>query len=64
MAFLLLIGGVRKGTKIGLGYEGVRNCIKCYVSRHIKTIGFSFYLAILLILGINRLIFDGVAIFL
>ena len=37
MAFLLLIGGVRKGTKIGLGYEGVRNCIKCYVSRHIET---------------------------
>ena len=30
MAFLLLIGGVRKGTKIGLGYEGIRNCIKCY----------------------------------
>lgn len=39
MAFLLIIGGVRKGTKIGLGYEGVRNCIKCYVSRHIETIG-------------------------
>ena len=39
MAFLLLIGGVRKGTKIGLGYEGVRNCIKCYVSRHKKSIG-------------------------
>ena len=38
MAFLLLIGGVRKGTKIGLGYEGVRNCIKCYVSRHKRTI--------------------------
>ena len=71
MAFLLLIGGVRKGTKIGLGYEGVRNCIKCYVSRHIETIGlipkisvlFSFYLAILLILGINRLIFGRVALF-
>ena len=39
MAFLLLIGGVRKGTKIGLGYEGVRNCIKCYVSRHRSRIG-------------------------
>ena len=39
MAFLLLIGGVRKGTKIGLGYEGVRNCIKCYVSRHRWLIG-------------------------
>ena len=39
MAFLLLIGGVRKGTKIGLGYEGVRNCIKSYVSRHIELIG-------------------------
>ena len=38
MAFLLLIGGVRKGTKIGLGYEGVRNCIKCYVSRHKRAI--------------------------
>ena len=39
MAFLLLIGGVRKGTKIGLGYEGVRNCIKCYVSRHLRKLG-------------------------
>ena len=39
MAFLLLIGGVRKGTKIGLGYEGVRNCIKCYNSRHIELLG-------------------------
>ena len=56
MAFLLLIGGVRKGTKIGLGYEGVRNCIKCYVSRHIETtelipkisVLFSFLRAILL----------------
>lgn len=39
MAFLLLIGGVRKGTKIGLGYEVVRDCIKCYVSRHLGSIG-------------------------
>ena len=39
MAFLLLIGGVRKGTKIGLGYEGVRNCIKCYVSRQKENYG-------------------------
>ena len=30
---------VRNGTKIGLGYEGVRNCIKCYVSRHFEVIG-------------------------
>ena len=56
----MLIGGVRKGTKIGLEYEGVRNCIKCYVSRHIETtelipkisVLFSFLRAILLVLGI------------
>lgn len=29
--------GVRKGTKNRLGYEGVRNCIKCYVSRQSKS---------------------------
>lgn len=56
---------VRKRQKGTNFYEGVRNCIKCYVSRHIETIGlipkvsvlFSFYRAILLILGINCLIF-------
>ena len=50
MAFLLLIGGVRKGTKIGLGYEGVRYCIKSYVSRHIETIGLIPKISVLFIL--------------
>ena len=54
MAFLLLIGGVRKGTKIGLGYEGVRNCIKCYVSRHIETIGLIPKISILFSLYVLR----------
>ena len=70
MAFLLTLG-VRKHQNGTNFYEVVRNCIKCCVSRHLETIGlipkisvlFSFYRAISLILGINCLILDEVALF-